>query len=86
MEAGTIFELETLEGKNASYYVDELIMTRLGEIHVPLSGDESILLLSTSYPSANWEQGKGLKYVVVAREYKGRPQMTSRLNTAERVL
>ncbi len=79
LNAGTIFELETLEGKTTAYYVDNLIVTRVGEIHVPVSGDESILLLSASYPSENWQDDKALKYVVVAREYKAPPQMTSEM-------
>lgn len=77
LKSGTVFELEDVDGRKTKYYVDNFVTTQVGEIFVPASDDESILLLSTTYPSDNWRGGKDLKYVVVAREYHEPPQMTS---------
>lgn len=80
LQTGTSFTLQTLDGADVEYVVDDLVMTRNEEIHVPVSGGDSILLLSTSYPSANWDVGKDLNYVVVARKTgQGRPQVMSDL-------
>lgn len=78
LQTGTFFTLQMLDGTNVEYVVDDLIMTRHEEIHVPVTGSDSILLLSTSYPSVNWEKGKALQYVVVARKHgQDRPQVVS---------
>lgn len=78
---GSVFELETLQGETKKYFVDNLVTTRGGEIHVPASGDDSVLLLSTTYPSDNWHGGKDLKYVVVAHEYDN-PHMKTCLDAS----
>jgi sortase A len=68
LQEGDVFTLETRDGNHRSYLVSEMSIVQESEMKVAVGKDESVLLLSTSYPLSNWQQGEKVRLVVVARE------------------
>lgn len=70
LEIGDVVNVETPEGGLAVYRVEDLESVTEAEIQVRQEPPESVLLLSTSYPFANWQKGEAMRFVAVARRIR----------------
>lgn len=71
MQSGEKLVLVDRHGARHLYTVVDMAVVQEPEIHVPVDEDRGTLLLSTSYPSSNWQAGGDMRFVVVAREGAG---------------
>jgi sortase A len=55
-------------GREHHYIVQETLIAQDPDIRVPDSAERGTLLLSTSFPFNNWQQGRDMNFVVVAVE------------------
>lgn len=67
LQKGDLIRLQTAAGQEIEYEVDELQVAIEPQIKVGEGGGQNALLLSTTYPLANWRKGETIQLVVVAR-------------------
>ncbi len=68
MQFGDRFELITPDGRHISYEVEDMKILDRPTLNVQNDGHDSIVVLSTCYPFANWQIGGDMRFVVIGRE------------------
>lgn len=77
LQRGDEITLQTSEGRQIEYVVDELRIVMDPQVQVKRNEQESTLLLSTCFPFVNWQPGGEMRFIVVAREVKDGKTPTS---------